>query len=118
MLPFFLLNGSLSELFKIPALYSHYKEHRSADNSIDLFDFLAMHYIGDDQNNNDQDRDMQLPFKKVDVDNSFQIVFEPVTKPILEKKQEFPSKRLALAYVPDFNLTHPTLESLFRPPIA
>ena len=43
MLPLFLLNGSLSELFKVPALYSHYMEHRSADNSIDLLDFLAMH---------------------------------------------------------------------------
>lgn len=112
------MNGSLNELCKLPALFTHYLEHHNADNSIDLIDFLAMHYAGDDLNDTDNDQDMQLPFKKVDADTSFHIVFVPAAKSTFEKKQVFPPKKISLPDPQDFNLTHPTLENLFRPPIA
>ncbi|WP_315816201.1 hypothetical protein [Paraflavitalea speifideaquila] len=60
-----LLNDtSLNQLLKLPALIGHYMEHHQLDNRVDFVQFLAMHYWGTDLNDNDDDRDMQLPYKK------------------------------------------------------
>lgn len=118
LLPLFLFNSSLNELFKLPKLYAHFMEHCSLDNSIDIFDFLSMHYLGHDLNDDDQDRDMELPFKKIDGHTSFQIVLDPLTKPAFEKKQIFPTEKLLLPDPQDFNFTNPSLGCLFRPPIV
>ena len=117
LLPFLLLNSSLNEFFKVPALYSHYLEHRSLDQQINLLDFLAMHYIGDDMNSTDQDKDMQLPFKKMDGPD-FEILLSPAKRPDLEKKQSFPVHHTSLFDPQDFYLTCPASGDLFRPPIA
>ena len=54
----------LSELFKISTLVSHYYETRQNDDpNIRFLHFLVMHYITDDGNSRDNDRDSQLPFK-------------------------------------------------------
>ena len=113
-----MLNGSLGELCKLPVLYDHFVEHRNLDKSIDMLDFLSMHYLGHDLDDNDQDRDMQLPFKKVDNHFSFQIVPVPIVKPTFEKRQVFYTQKLALPDSQDFNLSDPALSCLFRPPIV
>lgn len=41
----------------------HFIEHKALDNRVSLADFLYMHYTDHDINDNDQDKDMQLPFK-------------------------------------------------------
>jgi hypothetical protein len=48
-------------------LIEHYAEHKAANSRISFFDFLYMHYAGDDFNDQDQDRDNQLPFKSHNV---------------------------------------------------
>lgn len=56
----------LYQLLKLPVIFQHYTEHQNRDVSISFFDFIAMHYAGDDQQDADQQRDMQLPFKTSD----------------------------------------------------
>ncbi|HOZ87275.1 MAG TPA: hypothetical protein PL029_05925 [Bacteroidia bacterium] len=51
------------QLFKFPVLLEHFAEHVRSDHNISFLDFLSMHYVGYDFNDNDEDRDMQLPFK-------------------------------------------------------
>lgn len=46
----------------------HYQEHHQLDPSISFVDFLGMHYWGTDLNDNDDDRDNELPFKKIEHD--------------------------------------------------
>jgi hypothetical protein len=54
----------LSELLKVSALVAHYYETRqNDDHNIGFLDFLVMHYITDDGNAKDNDRDTDLPFK-------------------------------------------------------
>lgn len=118
LLPLLMFNSSLGELFKIPVLYAHFMEHRSLDHDIDIFDFLSMHYFGDDLNDNDQDRDMELPFKKISDSGAFQLAPPQVSKPVLEKRQFFKPQQFPLPDSQDFNLTDPALDNLFRPPIA
>lgn len=54
----------LQQLLKVPALVEHYKEHCARNANITVLDFVFMHYIGDDGVRDDDNRDMQLPFKK------------------------------------------------------
>ncbi len=41
----------------------HFYEHQKEDTSISFLAFLDMHYMHGSPNDNDYDRDMQLPFK-------------------------------------------------------
>ena len=66
----------LSQLLKMPALISHFEEHKALNSSLSLADFLCMHYTGHDLNDNDDDRDRQLPFKSHD--NSLAIDLQTV----------------------------------------
>lgn len=52
-----------NQLLKLPVLLEHYIEHKASNQNISFSDFLYMHYAGNDFNDQDQDRDMQLPFK-------------------------------------------------------
>lgn len=109
-----LSNTSFNEVFKLPALVTHYIEHHRLDNNVGIIRFLSMHYWGEDINDNDQDKDMQLPFKKADAYTGFQLAV-PVAKPVFEKQQFF-IKVISRPVSQDNNLSNPALESLFRPP--
>jgi len=51
------------QFMKLPALTSHYLEHKANSGDLSFVDFLMMHYASHDDNDQDQERDMQLPFK-------------------------------------------------------
>lgn len=53
----------LHELFRIPLLLEHFREHRQEDPSLTLFEFLVIHYSGNHPADNDDGDDEQLPFK-------------------------------------------------------
>lgn len=51
------------QFMKLPTLANHYIEHKSTSHQLSFIDFLIMHYATYDQNDNDEDKDNQLPFK-------------------------------------------------------
>lgn len=51
------------QFMKLPALTSHFLEHKASSSNFSFVDFLLMHYANHDHNDQDQDKDMQLPFK-------------------------------------------------------
>jgi hypothetical protein len=110
-----LLNDtSLNQLLKIPALVGHYMEHHQLDNRVGFVQFLAMHYWGTDLNDNDDDRDMQLPYKKVDIQSIDHPLIAAI-KPAIEQHPTFTT----IVVQPVFNnddLPQPALGTLFRPP--
>lgn len=110
-----MFNSSLGELFKIPDLFSHFTEHHKADKNINLFDFISMHYLGNDLNDNDQDKDMQLPFKKINTHFSFQIASIPNPELIPEKRLDVIDTHLQILFKNN-RPKDPSLASLFRPP--
>lgn len=109
-------NSCFNELCKLPALITHYIEHHRLDNRVGIIEFMAMHYWGEDINDNDQKKDMQLPFKNVD-ENIYVQLSLPVTKPMLEK-QSFHIKILLSSISQVDYLSDPALASLFWPPRA
>ena len=91
-------------------------EHRERDSSIEMLKFLSMHYWGQDIDDNDQDRDMQLPFKNVDQNAATQVVLLPqnaetIIRPIITKNTNQP-------IFSDPDLSDPAFSALFRPPRA
>jgi len=60
----FIFSGTeLHQLLRIPFLVSHYHQHRRLDNSMDIWNFLKLHYLNIHLNDNDEKDDEQLPFK-------------------------------------------------------
>jgi hypothetical protein len=104
------------QFYKLPVLIQHFHEHQERGN-VNFIDYLAMHYWGEDQKDNDADRDMKLPFKTTCA-HSFHMVFVPLNKEIsytLFCPQAV--VKSVIAYKPDF-YPNPSLSTLFRPPLA
>ncbi|WP_290967230.1 hypothetical protein [Flavobacterium sp.] len=100
----------------MPVLVQHYMEHQQRSNGLAFTDFIAMHYLGQDINDNDDERDMQLPFKKVDP-HSQHLVFIP-SRIYTSSLHIIPSDS---AFINNYKRNlhiNPYLGSLFRPPIA
>ncbi|WP_157278683.1 hypothetical protein [Olivibacter sitiensis] len=108
-------NTAFCQLFKLPILFEHYKEHKSKDDRIGFVDFLSMHYWGDDLDDDDDDRDMQLPFKKIDVHAHY--LFVPGARISSVRKVAF---AISASYSMSYNYfcPNPSLGSTFRPPCA
>jgi hypothetical protein len=105
---------SLCQFFKLPSLVRHFTEHKSLNRDIDFIDFLAMHYWGEDLDDDDDEKDMQLPFKKIDLQQSVFLYVSPVTSYIFKRvswlnKPDYTPVRSQIAY-------NTLLDSLFRPP--
>jgi hypothetical protein len=106
--------SELDQLAKLPVLFQHFAEHQERDKSVSLMQFISMHYWGDDMNDNDDDRDMQLPFKKLD-DHHSQIYFLPAIRIAVVNVLVQPLHPVTCFYNPG-HIPDPALSSLFRPP--
>nr|MBZ1362614.1 hypothetical protein [Dyadobacter fermentans] len=107
---------SFCQVYKIPLLLKHFAEHQSLNREITFADFLSMHYLGKDLDDNDDDKDMQLPFKKVEAHTS-NFIFVPNTPVFTFKRVYLPIKAEYGPAVPQVDYST-VLGSLFRPPRA
>jgi hypothetical protein len=100
---------------KVPSLIRHFIEHKALNNNIDFIDYMSMHYGGQDIDDNDDEKDMQLPFKKVENTHanflflSGSEAFSFVRDTQLEIRSKYGPDKPQLTY-------STTLGSLFRPP--
>ena len=91
---FLCANTSIGQLFKVPNLIEHFKEHQNeiGSKSISFVDFLKLHYSKTSENNQQEHQD--LPFKTLDnVVSVFTFCFSQFhlefTKPLIENKNKF-----------------------------
>jgi len=71
----------LYQLLKIPVLIAHYLEHQNQTTDMSIAEFFSVHYskaIADDE---DAERDMQLPFKTHECAGQLLITLEDNSKP-------------------------------------
>ena len=112
----FLNDTSFQQLLKFPFLVEHFVEHHQRDKRVGLLDFFYMHYWGKDINDDDEDKDMRLPFKKFDYSSVPQLFFPVAKTPTIRKavcfyKVDFPKMN-------DPFLPNPEPSTLFRPPMG
>jgi hypothetical protein len=74
-------NTEMGQLFRLPQLITHFFEHERLDPSLNFFEFLAMHYAGDDGTTADDDLDNQLPYHNVNY-NTIAVVYSPMVKDV------------------------------------
>lgn len=60
----------ISEFVKVDALMQHFYETKISTPHVTFFHFLVMHYLTNDLNSADNDRDMELPFKSAETNIS------------------------------------------------
>lgn len=77
---------ALAQLFKLPVLIEHYQEHKHQNPAITFLGFLNLHYNNGDKVDDDDDKDMKLPFKTVsDIASTFVISIPPTTFTIISQ---------------------------------
>jgi hypothetical protein len=77
-------NTELGQLFKLPQLVTHFFQHENLDPNLNFFEFIAMHYAGDDGTKADDDFDKQLPCH-----NSNHTTLSVVYSPMVKELQSF-----------------------------
>jgi len=104
----------LSQLLKIPLLIEHYTEHKLDNGNLSLLSFMYMHYVGDDGDTTDEQKDQNLPFKSAHFEMQNTVVFSVF-------KYELPkifvnNNRSVWPVMQSNSLSTIALGSLFRPP--
>jgi len=72
-------NTEIGQLFKLPHLVNHFFQHQRLNPDLNFFEFIAMHYAGDDGTKADDDFDKQLPCHNTD-HNTLGVVYSPMVK--------------------------------------
>jgi hypothetical protein len=104
----------LNQLLKMPLLIEHYMEHKLDNGSLSLLSFIYMHYVGDDGDATDEQKDQNLPFKSAHFQLQNTVVF-------LVFKYELPKifaniHRSVWPVTQSNSLSTIARGSLFRPP--
>jgi hypothetical protein len=81
-------NTELGQLFKLPQLVNHFFQHQRLNPNLGFFQFIAMHYAGDDGTKADDDWDKQLPCHSKD-HNTTTITYSPMVKEMPATTQIF-----------------------------
>ncbi|WP_051666286.1 hypothetical protein [Pedobacter sp. R20-19] len=115
LFPIIIFNASICEVLKTPQLVFHYLQHHEIDSKITFLTFLEMHYLGNDLNDNDEDEDMKLPFKKIDGHHSISIAVPSEVIVLLNFIPTPISDSIQSEYT--FLHSNPSPGSLFRPPM-
>lgn len=74
LLIYLLSSGITHEFLKIPELAEHFAQHKEKKNNTSILDFLYKHYCVAHDNDNDDQKDAELPFSCVHI-NDFNPTF-------------------------------------------
>jgi hypothetical protein len=111
----------IHQLLKLPVMFEHYKEHRQLNTDLGFITYVYTHYMNSnlmDGDANDDDRDMELPFKTSGACVSSAPVFIMQDTPAeLVIPQQF---AISKDYVTEKDFLLPTgfLSTIFQPPKA
>ncbi|MFH6964229.1 hypothetical protein [Flavobacterium plurextorum] len=104
----------LVELIKLPVMVEHYVEHKEQNPNLTFFQFLCIHYQGQDVYDADYEKDMKLPFKSHT--NISSVVFYPLLqeyKTIQKVNYKYKKQNL---YTYSFSYSSISLSSIWQPP--
>lgn len=112
----FLFSGTeLYQVLKFPKLLEHFIEHRGEKRDITFYEFLALHYAGENNYDADYDKDMKLPFKMNNEQfNSFTSLFSHQD----DNDILHPDQNTILTISPIYNFLIPSTfsEPVWQPP--
>lgn len=103
------------QLLKAPMILQHFHEHQKKNFGITFLEFLDIHYLNGSPVDDDYDRDMHLPFKKVthQVNPSLAYVKDLTTTQLIIP---FSSKEAEFFIFSNQNIESRNPSSIFHPP--
>jgi hypothetical protein len=112
----YLISGTgLREMVKLPALVQHFYEHKLLNSQITFSEYLTDHYNNIPHTDNDEERDNQLPFKRVDSNTSFSPVM-PASCSIDLRKPVLPLLNAKKASRNDHFIPSALISKIWQPP--
>lgn len=72
-------NTELGQFLKLPLMVHHFFQHQHLNPQLGFFEFIAMHYAGDDGTKADDDFDKQLPCHNKD-QSSISVAYSPMVR--------------------------------------
>jgi hypothetical protein len=103
------------QVFKLPILLTHFRDHVSDGRSHSISDFIKEHYSGSHQNDADSKQDEQLPFKTLN-SNAFFCVYLP-SAPITTVQSSIALNNKKILYAGHFTLQD-HMARIYQPPKA
>lgn len=104
----------IGQLLKLPRLVAHYFQHHRQDQSIGFFQFISMHYAGDDGTTADDDFDNQLPCHNSG-NNTVSIAYSPMVTDISAEPDQVPASILYRGF-PEKDITPEHVLRVLQPP--
>jgi len=105
----------LSQLLKLNLLVEHFMEHKQADKTLTILQFLNMHYAQENVKDADYEKDMKLPFKTLNTSNSPIMAFFQTETLVLKNKSLFKNNNETIVYNSKF-LVSSYLSNIWNPP--
>lgn len=104
----------LHQVFRLPFLLEHYRQHRQQDSCLSFISFLKIHYTNNHPEDNDDNEDNRLPFKDAGNINHTDIpIMGAKSVPAIAFEHKSVKATYRLAYIPDQRA-----DSIFHPPNA
>ncbi|HMT73631.1 MAG TPA: hypothetical protein PKA77_06170 [Chitinophagaceae bacterium] len=75
-------NTEFGQILRWPELFSHFFQHSQLNPEINFFEFIAVHYAGDDGTDADNDIDSKLPCRDLN-HSSITVAFSPMVRPLI-----------------------------------
>lgn len=97
-------------------LIAHFTEHKENNQEISFYTFIYQHYQDDDGDENDNDRDNQLPFKSGDTFSSQVVVANPNLSTIKLRIPFCENIDILLTNYKEPSFKSPALSSVWQPP--
>ncbi len=113
---YLLCTTQVTEMFKLPKIFEHYKMHESWNTQITFLEFLAEHYAESNTQHADYDEDMKLPFKTMNNNGSFMVSYVPVTQGFKITKKINMVETLKWSPAPDNLFSSAHLSAIWQPP--
>lgn len=85
-------NTEIGQLLRVPELITHFFQHHRQDPTVSFWDFIAMHYGGDDGTTADDDSDQRLPCHNFN-HHTIAHIFSPMVKDPLSSEIILPAPR-------------------------
>jgi hypothetical protein len=105
------------QVLKFPVILEHFHEHQKENKSITFLEFLDIHYMHGSPMDDDYERDMQLPFKRMNHHVTMtQAHVKDLTSPEISVTP--PIEETDFIIVDDHTIHSRYLSSIFQPPRA
>jgi hypothetical protein len=106
----------LHEFLKIPLLIEHFEEHKQEKDKLSFSEFLKGHYVGEENNDIDYNKNQKLPFKSKSDFSHFTNIFS--TEPnIFLLCSDIPITTLnTFLGIQKLNITSNFYSSIWQPP--